>query len=112
MAHLPLSIIEQRTQLQEEILEGWQEAQGKAMYVVVCPCNLPPCPDMPEVRFPRLRVNRCFYPGELDYMMVNRPFLQDHGFEVTWLCLRSSCGYEFSCGAPSDHGGVTPPIAN
>ena len=113
MAHLPEDIVAQRrAQLQEEILEGWQEAKGKPMYVVVCPCELPSCSHMPEVRFPRLRVGRCFYPGELDFLMVYRPFLQEHGFEVTWLCLRSSRRCEFSCGSPSDHGGVIPPNAD
>ena len=43
MAHLPEDIVAQRrAQLQEEILEGWQEAKGEPMYVVVCPCELPP----------------------------------------------------------------------
>ena len=47
MAHLPESIVAQRrAQLQEEILEGWQEFRGRAMYVVVCPCNLSPCSHM------------------------------------------------------------------
>ena len=113
MAHLPMEVIEQRRdQLQEEILELWQELEGKKMYAVVCPCELPSCEHMPEDQFPRLKISRCFYPGELDYLIVYRPFLQEYGFEVTWLCLSSVHRHEFSCGAPSDHGGIRPPNAD
>ena len=109
MAHLPMDVIGQRrAQLQEEIVELWQELKCKKIYVVVCPCEPPTCVHMPEGRFPRLKIGRCFYPGELDYLMAYRPFLQEYGFEVTWLCLSSVHRWEFSCGAPIDHGGIRP----
>ena len=109
MAHLPADVIEQRrAQLQEEIVERWQELKGKKMYALVCPCEPPSCVHMPEGRFPRLRISRCFYPGELDYLMAYKPFLYEFGFEVTWLCLFSAHWCEFSCGAPLDHGGIRP----
>ena len=113
MAHLPEGIVNQRrAQLQEEILQEWQDVMGESMYVVICPCDLPPCSHMPEANFPRLRVSRCHYPGELDFLMVEKPFLLNHGFEVTWLCLYSSHRCEFSCGSPSDHGGVPLPSSS
>ena len=112
MAHLPAYVVDQRRALlQEEIVDSWQDVSGKTMYVIVCPCELPSCAHMPEARFPRLRISKCFYPGELDFLMVHKPFLQEYGFEVTWICRRSSHGCEFSCGSPSDHGGIIPPDA-
>ena len=102
------SVIEQRrTQLHQELLELWQPRQGRDMYVVMCPCDLSPCGHMPEAQFPRLKVGRCYYPGELDYFIVEQPFLQQHCFKVTWLCFTKH-GHEFSCGAPEDFGGLQP----
>ena len=108
MAHLPISVIEhRRSQLHQELLELWQPLQGRDMYVVMCPCDLSPCGHMPEAQFPRLRVGRCYYPGELDYFIVEQPFLQQHGFKVTWLCFTKH-GHEFARCAPEDFGGLQP----
>ena len=108
MAHLPISVIEhRRSQLHQELLALWQPLQGWDMYVMMCPCDLSPCGHMPEAQFPRLRISKCYYPGELDFFIVEQPFLQQHGFKVTWHCFAKR-GHEFACGAPEDYGSLQP----
>ena len=104
MAHLPPIVIEQRRSLlYQELLALWQPLQGQELYVIMCPCDSNPCGHMPEDQFPRLRIDKCYYPGELDYFMVKEPFMQQHKFRVTWICskcfLAKHPGW-FSCGAP------------
>ena len=66
MAHLPPKVIEQqRSRLSGEMFALWQPQQGQTWYAMICPCELDVC-HMLEEEVPRLRIPRCYYPGELD----------------------------------------------
>ena len=108
MAHLPISVIEhRRSQLHQELLELWQPLQGRDMYVVMCPCDLSPCWSHARGPIPEAEGGQMLLPGELDYFIVEQPFLQQHGFKDTWLCFTKH-SHEFSCGVPEDFGGLQP----
>ena len=98
MTHLPPQVIEQRiSQLSGKMLALWQPQQGQTRYAMMCPSDID-CHHMPEEEVPRLRISRCYFPGELDYFFVTQPFLQLYGFQVRWHC--DECNAEMSCGTP------------
>ena len=92
---------ERRATLSSEIITLWEDARGSNLYALLCP-NGSNCPCLSEDEVPRLRISRCYFPGELDYFSVTQPFRQDYGFQVTWHC--HVCLSEYSCG----EGGLNP----
>ena len=74
-----------------------QPQQDKTWYAMMCPCDID-CHHMPEEEVPRLRIPRCYYPGELDYFFVTQPFLQQYGFKLRWYC--DECHAAMACGTP------------
>ena len=99
MAHLPpILIAQRRTQLYQELLALWQPLHGQEWYALMCPCNID-CRCMPEEEVPRMKVDLCYYPGELDYFFVRQPFQQLYNFRVRWHC--DECHSEMACGDPT-----------
>ena len=86
---------QRRAVLSSEILQLWENVQGASLYGLLCP-NGPDCPCIPEDEVPRLRISRCYIPGELDFFTVTQPFQQQYGFQVTWHC--HVCLSQYSCG--------------
>ena len=86
---------QRRAALSSEIVQLWEEVQGALLYGLLCP-NGPDCPCISEDEVPRLRISRCYIPGELDYFTVTQPFQQHYGFQVTWHC--HVCLSQYSCG--------------
>ena len=100
LAIIPDQLIEERRQqLSEEVLELWNPLQGREWYALQCPCLID-CQCMPENVVPRLRIHRCYFPGELDFYFVTQPFYEKYGFKLWWHC--NKCNREMSCGTPYD----------
>ena len=95
------AIQQRRNGLSSEIINLWEEQQGANLYALICP-NGSDCGCLSENEVPRIRISRCYIPGELDFFTVTQPFQQDYGFQVTWHC--HVCLSEFSCG----EGGLIP----
>ena len=65
-------------------------------YYLQCPCRQDCyCVDWNQI--PRISLNFCLYPGELDMFIVFRP-LEQHGVKFNWHCVE--CSNEMSCGYP------------
>ena len=95
------AIQQRRNGLSSEIINLWEEQQGANLYALICPSGSD-CGCLSENEVPRIRISRCYFPGELDFFTVTQPFQQDYGFQVTWHC--HVCLSEFSCG----EGGLIP----
>ena len=65
-------------------------------YYLQCPCYQDCyCTDWEEM--PRIPLNFCMYPGEMDMFVVHQSFEQ-YGLIVRWHCIE--CERELSCGFP------------
>ena len=65
-------------------------------YYLQCPCfHDCYCSDWDDM--PRIPMNKCLYPGELDQFFVRQPF-ERYGVKVRWHC--KECNREMSCGFP------------
>ena len=65
-------------------------------YYLQCPCNQD-CYHVDWHEAPRLSLEFCLYPGELDQFIVYRP-MEQYGVKFNWHCLE--CSNEISCGYP------------
>ena len=99
MAHLPAAeIAARRNAASQDIIAQWQLTQGQEWYAIQCPCRID-CGCMPEDEIPRLVLDKCMYPGELDYFFVTQPFQATYNFKVRWHC--DECHSELACGEPN-----------
>ena len=98
MAHFAQAEAELRlSEFTQDILVDWASKSGFEGYFLQCPCHID-CKCVPESEFPRLRLKKCAYPGELDYFAGTQPFETPFGFAVTWHC--NECFRELACGTP------------
>ena len=98
MSHLPKAeIAARRGAARSEILAGTAEYPGRKWYALMCPCNID-CGHKAPDKVPRIKLSRCFYPGELDYFFTQQPFWNGYKFKVRWHC--DECHAELYCGMP------------
>ena len=79
-------------QLHTEFIETNPGHEGTIFYIS-CP-HVTGCDCVGEDKIPKLEIELCLSPGELDYFGVIQPFMPE--FEVYWMCIH--CGAEFCCG--------------
>ena len=90
-------IAQRRQEAMNYILVAWESMQGAQSYTLQCPCDIE-CDCMPPIDCPHIVLQKCLYVGELDFFIVNQPFLE-YGFEVSWFC--NTCEDEMACGMPT-----------
>ena len=83
MSHLSWSQIwERQTRARDHIVQQWEQVQGFEWYWLKCNC-VSGCNCVGEEEVPRLTLQECLYPGELDLMVVEQPFVQELGFNIS-----------------------------
>ena len=84
-------------QMQNEILTLWSEIPGHDTYYVQCNCAYD-CDCEGHNVIPRLRLSNCYYSAEFNILVIEQPFLEEHGFKIFWTCVGYECEEEFACG--------------
>ena len=92
-------IVQRRQETMAHILSTWEQIQGAYSYTIQCPCEIDCDCIIAQNDSPRITLPRCLYVGELDYFIVEQPFRELYGFEISWYC--NTCDKELACGMPT-----------
>ena len=83
--------------MRNEILALWSEIPGHDTYYVQCNCAFD-CDCVGHNVIPRLRLSKCYYSAEFDILIIEQPFIEEHGFQIFWDCVGYDCDNDFACG--------------
>ena len=96
---LPIEELESRIEEEEvkSYIYGFKTPGIQIIIYIQCSCGYE-CDHIGENIIPRLRLQGCYYLGELSYFTVHQSFLEGYGFNTFRMCLNYGCENELACG--------------